>query len=52
MSWVIKPNKEMSGLSRMITRAGYKGYDSADGRNVSGKYKSFEAALKNSYQAE
>ena len=52
MSWVIKPNKEMSGLSRMITRAGYTGYDRADGRNVSGKYKSFEAALKNSYQAE
>ena len=42
----------MSGLDRMKIRAGYKGYDSADDRNVTGKYKSFEAALKNSYQAE
>lgn len=45
-------NKKMSGLDRMKARAGYLGYDSADGRNVSGKYKSFQAALKNSYQAE
>ena len=42
----------MSGLDNMKMRAGYLGYDSADGRNVSGKYKSFQAALKNSYQAE
>lgn len=41
-----------SGLNRMLQRVTYKGYDAADGRNVSGKYKSFEAALKNSYQAE
>lgn len=52
MSWVNRPDKEMSGLSRMLTRAGYKGYDRADDRNVTGKYKSFLAALKNSYQAE
>ena len=46
-------NKKMSsGLDRMLQRVNYKGYDAADGRNVSGKYKSFEAALKNSYQAE
>lgn len=42
----------MSGLDRMKTRAGYTGYDAADGRNVDGKYKSFQAVLKNSYQAE
>ena len=36
----------------MIQRAAYTGYDAADGRNVTGKYKSFAAALKNSYQAE
>lgn len=36
----------------MKVRAGYKGYDSADDRNVKGKYKSFESALQNSYQAE
>lgn len=36
----------------MKARAGYEGYDIADGRNVTGKYKSFKAALKNSYQAE
>ncbi len=36
----------------MKTRAEYTGYDAADGRNVTGKYKSFHAALKNSYQAE
>lgn len=45
--------KEMScGLDKMKARASYKGYDSADGRNVGGKYKSFLSALKNSYQAE
>ena len=33
-------------------RVNYTGYDTADGRNVSGKYKSFKAALKNAYQAE
>ena len=42
----------MSGLDRMIQRVAYTGYDAADGRNVTGKYKSFTAALKNSYQAE
>ena len=52
MSWYNRANKEMSGLSLMKARAGYTGYDSADGRNVSGKYNSFAAALKNSYQAE
>ena len=36
----------------MLMRVNYTGYDRADGRNVSGKYKSFKAALKNSYQAE
>lgn len=36
----------------MIKRASYLGYDRADGRNVTGKYKSFQAALKNAYQAE
>lgn len=36
----------------MLMRVNYTGYDTADGRNVSGKYKSFKAALKNSYQAE
>lgn len=42
----------MSGRDRMIKRLTYEGYDVADGRNVTGKYKSFKAALKNSYQAE
>ena len=42
----------MSGLERMKQRVNYEGYDIADGRNVTGKYKSFKAALKNSYQAE
>ena len=42
----------MSGLDRMKTRVNYLGYDAFDGRNVSGKYKSFQAALQNSYQAE
>lgn len=36
----------------MIKRATYEGYDRADDRNVTGKYKSFKAALGNSYQAE
>ena len=36
----------------MLKRLNYEGYDAADGRNVAGKYKSFKAALKNSYQAE
>ena len=42
----------MSGLDQMKSRIKYLGYDAADGRNVSGKYKSFKAALKDSYQAE
>ena len=36
----------------MKKRAGFLGYDSADGRNVKGKYDSFKGALKDSYQAE
>ena len=40
-----------TGLDRMRARANYTGYDAADGRNVSGKYKSFKAALT-SYQGE
>lgn len=36
----------------MIKRAGWEGYDTLDGRNVKEKYKSFKAALQNSYQAE
>lgn len=40
------------GLERMKQRASYTGYDRADGRLVTGKYKSFAAALRNSYQAE
>ena len=42
----------MSGLDRMKTRANYTGYDLHDKANVDGKYKSFQAALKDSYQAE
>lgn len=42
----------MSGLDRMKARASFTDYDAADGRNVTGKYKSFKAALGNSYQAE
>lgn len=46
-------NKTMStGLDRMRQRVAYTGYDKSDGRNVTGKYKSFQAALKNSYQGE
>ena len=48
----VKAIKIMSGLDRMKTRLNYLGYDINDGRNVSGKYKSFKAALKDSYQAE
>lgn len=42
----------MSGLDRMKVRASWKGYDLYDKRNVAGKYKSFQYALQNSYQAE
>lgn len=42
----------MSGLDRMKKRVNFTDYDAADGRNVSGKYRSFKAALGNSYQAE
>ena len=42
----------MSGLDRMKTRASYDGYDLHDNWNVSGKYKSFKSALRDSYQAE
>ena len=44
--------KSMSGLDKMKKRVEYLGYDIADDRNVGGKYKSFQAVLKNSYQAE
>lgn len=36
----------------MLMRASYEGYDRADNRIVTTKYKSFQAALKQSYQAE
>lgn len=42
----------MSGLDRMKTRAGWNGYDLHDNRVVAGKYRSFQGALRNSYQAE
>jgi len=42
----------MSGRELMLKRLNYEGYDAADGRNVTGKYKSFKAALKDSYHAE
>ena len=42
----------MSGLDRMKQRASYNGYDTHDNFNVTGKYKSFTSALRNSYQAE
>ena len=42
----------MTGLERMKARAGYNGYDLHDNFNVTGKYKSFQAALRSSYQAE
>ena len=48
----LQSNKEMSGYDLMKKRLEYTGYDSQDGRNVKGKYDSFSAALKNSYQAE
>ena len=49
---IVKTIKSMSGLDQMKKRVEYLGYDTADGRNIGGKYKSFQAALKNSYQAE
>lgn len=50
---IVKTVQTMSdGLKRMKSRVNYLGYDSADGRIISGKYKSFQAALKSSYQAE
>jgi len=45
-------DKAMSGRELMLKRVNYEGYDVADGRNVSGKYKSFKSALQSSYQAE
>ena len=42
----------MSGLDRMKVRANWKGYDLHDKRNVADKYRSFQYALQNSYQAE
>lgn len=48
----LQSDKEMSGYDLMKKRLEYTGYDSQDGRNVKGKYDSFSAALKNSYQAE
>lgn len=41
-----------NGLEKMRKRASYNGYDYHDNVNVSGKYKSFQAALRDSYQAE
>ena len=41
-----------NSYERMKMRAGWEGYDVLDGRNVTAKYKSFKAALSNSYQAE
>lgn len=41
-----------NSYERMKIRAGWEGYDVLDGRNVTAKYKSFKAALSNSYQAE
>ena len=52
MFGIVKAIKRMSGLDQMKKRVEYLGYDSADDRNITGKYKSFHAALKNSYQAE
>lgn len=52
MPRIVKTIKNVSSLDRMKARVEYTGYDAADGRNVTGKYKSFHAALKNSYQAE
>ena len=49
---IVKTIKIMSSLDHMKKRINYLGYDSADDRNVTGKYNSFHAALKNSYQAE
>ena len=43
--------KKMSGLERMKKRIGVRG-ETVDDRIVKGKYKSFQAALKDSYQAE
>lgn len=42
----------MSSLDRMKQRASYTGYDLHDQQIVQNKYKSFQAALKSSYQAE
>ena len=42
----------MRGLENMKQRASYDGYDLHDNFNVTGKYKSFLSALRNSYQAE
>lgn len=42
----------MSSFDRMKKRVEYLGYEVADDRNVTGKYKSFKSVLKDSYQAE
>lgn len=42
----------MNGLDRMKKRMDYYGGDTSDGRNVRGKWLSFNSALNNSYQAE
>lgn len=42
----------MTGLEKMQARGNYNGFDLHDNWNVSGKYKSFKSALRNSYQAE
>ena len=48
----VKTVKNMSGLDLMRKRLGYLGCNTRDGHNVTGKYKSFLGALKDSYQAE
>lgn len=48
----VKAVKNMSSFDRMKKRVEYLGYEVADDRNVTGKYKSFKSALKSSYQAE
>jgi hypothetical protein len=42
----------MGGLDLMRKRMNFDGGDTADGRNVLGKYRSFKSALDNSYQGE
>lgn len=50
--FVIERRNSLSGLDRMKKRANFDGFDLHDKQIVDGKYKSFKAALKRSYQAE